>query len=226
VVVAILGNGNEDTSQRARHRHEPGRTIQGPFQWVVCNLAPMDAEESLQGRLDLHRGHAWTRWLLIIAIAALSVAAIGNIVIETLREPETRSLMVSNGGDLANVTATDPSLSRGRYWIASIVHDVAFGGELVVSDRSLIKPYRFENQADVKVTVESYDSALTAETVASLQGLPMAQRLGNITGRFDFGSFRVVLSPDGTPVPVLRVWYFGDMMYVIDDRVLTTGSNP
>jgi hypothetical protein len=37
---------------------------------------------------------------------------------------------------------------------------------------------------------------------------------------FDFKLFRVVWSPEGTPVPVLRLWRFGDMFYFVDDRLL------
>jgi hypothetical protein len=186
----------------------------------------MDAEESAIGQLDPHRDHPWTRRLLIVAVVALSVAAIGNIAIEASSGPDSRAVIVHDGGGLAEATSTEPSLSRGRYWIASIVHDLGFGGELVVSDRSLISEYRFENLAGVDVRVDSFDPELTPETVAYLDGLPTAQGLGNITGLFDFTLFRVVWDPEGTPIPVLRLWYFGDMMYFIDDRVLGTGSSP
>ena len=92
-------------------------------------------------------------------------------------------------------------------------------------DRSLISSYRFENLAGVEISADSYDPELTAETVAYLDNLPTAQGLGNVTGLFDFALFRVVWDPQGTPVPILRLWYFGDMMYFVDDRVLGTGSN-
>jgi hypothetical protein len=161
---------------------------------------------------------------LIVALAVMSLAVAANVTIEVNHMPETRALMVHEAGDLATATATDPSLSRGRYWIASTVHDVAFGGVLIVPDLSMINPYRFENLANVEVRVEGYDPDLTAEVVGSLHGLPTAQGLGNTTGLFDFKLFRVVWSPEGTPVPVLRLWRFGEMFYFVDDRVLTVES--
>ena len=92
---------------------------------------------------------------------------------------------------------------------------------MIVPDRSVVNPYRFENPANVEVRVESYDPDLTAEVVGSLHGLPTVQGLGNTTGRFDFKLFRVVWNPEGMPVSVLRLWRFGDMFCFVDDRVLT-----
>ena len=160
----------------------------------------------------------------MVVLTSLSIAAVGNITKEVLSEPNSRALIAHDGGELAEATATEPSLSRGRYWIASVMRDIASGGELIVRDRSLINPYRFKNLAGVEIVLETYDHDLTPEAVAQLDGLPTAQGLGNITGLFDFTLFRVVWSRDGTPVPVLRLWYFGDMMYLIDERVLTPGS--
>ena len=95
---------------------------------------------------------------------------------------------------------------------------------MVVPDLALVNPYRFENLADVEVREEGYDPDLTAGDVGSLQGLPFVQGLGNTTGLFDFKLFRVVSSPEGTPVPVLRLWRFGEVFYFVDDRVLAVGS--
>jgi hypothetical protein len=184
----------------------------------------MHAGEPSGDGSDPYRASKWPRLYVIVALVAMFVAAAANVVLETNHEAETRALMIHEAGDLAMATATDPSLSRGRYWIASTVHDVAFGGVLIVPDLSLVNPHRFENLADVEVRVESYDPDLTAEVVGSLHGLPTVQGLGNTTGLFDFKLFRVVWSPEGTPVPVLRLWRFGDMFYFVDDRVLTVES--
>jgi hypothetical protein len=159
---------------------------------------------------------------VIVVLVAVFRAAAANVAIQANLEPETRALMIHETGDLA--TATDPSRSRGRYWIASTVHDVAFGGVLVVPDRSIVNPYRFENPTNVEVTVEGYDSDLSAEVVGSIHGMPTVQGFGNTTGLFDFKLFRVVWSPEGTPVPVLRLWRFGDMFYFVDDCVLIVES--
>jgi hypothetical protein len=169
---------------------------------------------------DSYRASVWLRLYVIVALAAMSLAVAANVAIEAKHEPETRALMVHGAGDLATATATDPSRSRGRYWIASTVHDVAFGGLLIVPDRSIVNPYRFENLANVEVRVEDYDPDLTVEVVGSLHGLPTVGGLGNTTGLFDFKLFRVVWSPEGTPVPVLRFWQFGEMFYFVDDRLL------
>jgi hypothetical protein len=168
-----------------------------------------------------YRASVWPRLYVIIAFAAMYLAVAANVAIEANHEPESRALIVHEVGDLAKATATDSSMSRGRYWIASTVHDAAFAGVLIVPDRSLVNPYRFENLANVEITVESYDSELTAEGVGSLHGLPTVQGLGNTTGLFDFELFRGVWSPEGTPVPVLRLWRFGDMFCFVDDSVLT-----
>ena len=167
----------------------------------------------------------WARRFFIVVIVTFTLAAVGNVAMEASYKPETRGLMFHDGGSLSEATATDPTRFRGRYWIASITHDVAFGGTVVVPDRSLIEGYRFRNLADVEIKVEDYDPSLTAGMVSSLQGLPTVDGLGNIIGRFDFKPFRVVWSDEGLPVPVLRLWYFGEMMYFIDDRVLSPGSD-
>lgn len=186
----------------------------------------MHAGEPAGAQPEAHRGTEWARRFLVAVIVGLSIAAIGNIAMEASYKPETRALMVSEGGELAVATGTDPTRFRGRYWIASTVHDVAFGGVVVVPDSSVIHSYRFEKLADVDIIVEDYDPDLTAEIVASLDGLSTVQGLGNIVGLFDFKPFRVVWIAEGTPVPVLRLWYLGEMMYFIDDRVLTTGLTP
>jgi hypothetical protein len=157
-----------------------------------------------------------------LALALLTSAA--NVVVELSRTPGDRAFIVHESGELARATSTDGSLSRGRYWIASAVHDVAFGGVLVVPDLSVIDAHRFANLADVDVRVEEYDPSLDADAAGTLFGLTHTQGAGNIEGRFDFKPFRVVVGPDGLPVPVLRLWQFADMIYLVDDRVLPVGG--
>jgi hypothetical protein len=191
---------------------------------AVCTLPTMHAGEPTGDRSG--RGAiGWAQRFLIVVLVTFTLAAVGNIAMEASYKPATRGLMFHDDGSLSEATATDPTIYRGRYWIASIVHDVAFGGTVVVPDRALIEGYRFRNLADVEIKVEEYDPELTGETVSSLEGLPSVQGLGNIIERFDFKPFRVVWSDEGLPVPVLRLWYFGEMMYFIDDRVLTPGSD-
>jgi hypothetical protein len=85
-----------------------------------------------------YRASVWPRLYVIIAFAAMYLAVAANVAIEANHEPESRALIVHEVGDLAKATATDSSMSRGRYWIASTVHDAAFAGVLIVPDRSLV----------------------------------------------------------------------------------------
>jgi hypothetical protein len=169
------------------------------------------------------RLQALARIFLATVLAVFSVGALANVALEASYETEGRSLRVRPSGTLSTVTRTEVGLVRGRYWIASIVHDVAGGGVIVVPDELLITESRFNNLAGVDVQVEDYDSMLTAEMVASLAGLPSVRGVGNITGSADFLPFAVVWDHDGVPIPVLRLWYFEETMFLIDDRVFVSG---
>ena len=127
--------------------------------------------------------------------------------------------MVHPGGELSVAIGNDDTRYRARYWAVSAVHDVAFGGIVVVSDNSLISKYKYPKLADVEIRVESYDPALTAEEVASLEGLPSISEVSNLIGNTVFGPVVVVWSRDGVPVPVLRLWNYENTQYLIDDRV-------
>jgi hypothetical protein len=163
------------------------------------------------------------RRFLATVLVAFSIGALANVAFEANYEPELRALLVRPSGTLSTVTRTEVGLVRGRYWIASIVHDVAGGGVIVVPDELLITESRFNNLAGLDVQVEDYDSMLTAEMVASLAGLPSVRGVGNITGSADFLPFAVVWDHDGVPIPVLRLWYFEETMFLIDDRVFVSG---
>ena len=76
-------------------------------------------------RADSYRASVWLRLFVIVVLAAMYLAVAANVAIEANHTPETRALMVYEAGDLTTVTTTDPALSRGRYWIASTVRDVA-----------------------------------------------------------------------------------------------------
>jgi hypothetical protein len=169
------------------------------------------------------RLQALARIFLATVLAVFSVGALANVALEASYETEGRSLRVRPSGTLSTVTRTEVGLVRGRYWIASIVHDVAGGGVIVVPDELLITESRFNNLAGLDVEVEDYDSMLTAEMVASLAGLPSIRGVGNITGSADFLPFAVVWDHDGVPIPVLRLWYFEETMFLIDDRVFVSG---
>ena len=162
----------------------------------------------------------WKRIFLLVVAIVFSVGAFANVALEAMFEPGIRALRVRTDSDLSTVTGTEVGAMQGRYWVASIVHDIAWGGIVIVPDILLIDESRFHNLADADVRVEEYDPTLTPEMVDSLDGLPTVRGVGNIIGLSDFVPFTVVWSEEGAPVPVLRLWFSEDTMFLIDDRVV------
>lgn len=184
----------------------------------------MRSRESADQEIEPSVVGSWARRFLAVVLIGFSVGAFVNVGTESRYRPEARALLVRMSGDLSTVTGTEPS-PRGRYWVASIVHDIAWGGVVVVPDGSLISSSRFRNLAGVGVRIEDYDPTLTPGMVDSLGGLPVIRGVGNITGNDDYVPFAVVWSEEGTPVPVLRLWFFEGAMFLIDDRVEMAGVN-
>lgn len=89
---------------------------------------------------------------------------------------------------------------------------------MVIPDGSPIGGSRFRNLAGVDVRIEEYDPVLTPEMVRSFEGWATVRGVGNITCNVDFVPFAVVWDEQGTQVPVVRLWYFEDTMFLIDDR--------
>jgi hypothetical protein len=185
----------------------------------------MHVRDSADDRAEGRQAGEWARRFLVVVVAALVLGTLANIVMEASYKPESRALMMHEGGSLSIATATEPSASRGRYWITSIVHDTGFGGIVVVPQRSVINWYIYESLADVEVVAEDYNPELTPEMAEELQQYPSIVGIGNLKGLYDFKPFRVVMSPEGPPVAVYRVWYLLDMIYLVDDRVLTPETN-
>lgn len=185
----------------------------------------MSTEQLSNRRPGSAQLQALAQRFLAIVLVAFAVGALMNVAFETHYERELRALVVRPSGTLSTVTRTEVGVVRGRYWIASIVHDIAEGGVIVVPDELLITESRFINLAGVDVEVEDYDPMLTEEMVTSLADLPSVRGVGNITGSAGFAPFAVVWSSDGVPVPVLRLWFFEETMFLIDDRVFVSDVN-
>lgn len=185
--------------------------------WVCSIPMPPPARNSQEP--DPGGTAPWKRIFLLVVVIVFSVGAFANVTLEAMYEPGIRALRVRPDGHLSTVTETEVGAMQGRYWVASIVHDIAWGGVVVVPDLLLIDESRFHNLADVEVRVEDYDPMLTPEMIDSLDGLPTVRGVGNIIGLSDFVPFAVVWGEEGAPVPVLRLWFSEDEMFLIDDRV-------
>jgi hypothetical protein len=165
------------------------------------------------------------RRFLAIVLIGFTVGSVVNVGMEARYEPGVRALLVHTDGQLSTITGTEFSPLRGRYWVASAVHDVAWSGVVVVPDPGLISSSRFHNLANVDVRTEDYNPILSQEQVQSLDGLPSIRGVGNLTGNDGFAPFAVVWSVGGKPVPILRLWFHGDSMFLIDDRVTVTDAD-
>jgi len=167
---------------------------------------------------------AWHRWFLVAVLGVFGFGIVVNGVLEVGYIPAVRAVMVHDSGELSVAIAQDDTRYRARYWIASVVHDIGFGGRLVVPDEELIDAYRFSYVADSTVEVESYDPTLPDDALARLEGFPSVSGVGNMIGIDGFRPFVIVWSDEGAGVDTLRYWESGDTMYLVDDRLLGEGD--
>ena len=167
----------------------------------------------------------WPLWFVVVVVVAFSVGTVANVVVESSFAPEQRALLVRDGGALNKVVRTEGETVRNRYWIASVVHDIARGGTFVVPAEGLASEARFELLADVDIEVEAYDPELTQEMVDSFDGHASVTGYGNTIGSTEYFSFVVVWDEASSPVAVLRMWFFKDTMYLVDGRIMGPGEN-
>ncbi len=184
----------------------------------------MHARETKVPPLGTSHPPAWHRWFLAAVLSVFGIGTVTNAVLEVGYVPAVRAVMVHDSGQLSVAIAHDDTRYRARYWIASVVHDIAFGSRLVVPDEELIDAYRFSYLADVRVDVENYDPTLPDSVLASLEGSPSVHGVGNMIGIDDYRPFVIVWSDEGTGVDTLRYWESGDTMYLVDDRLLGEGG--
>jgi hypothetical protein len=166
----------------------------------------------------------WPLWFAAVVIVAFSLGTVANVVLEWSFVPEQRALLVRDGGALNKVVRTEGEIVRNRYWIASVVHDIARGGTLIVPAEGLASEARFELFADVDIKVEDYDPELTQETVDSLEGSASVTGYGNTIGSTEYFPFVVVWDTADSSVAVLRMWFFEDTMYLVDERIMGSGD--
>ncbi len=165
----------------------------------------------------------WAKRFITIVLVVFTIGTVLNVAGELKADPRERALVFRDDNSIHNIVGTELDLVRGRFWVASTVHDVAYGGTIIVPDGVPIRDWVFRDLAGSEVVIEEYDPTLTDEMIGKLDGLPRIAGTGNLVGNGDVMPFAVVWATDGTPVPVLRYWTDGETFYLVDDRSLGVG---
>lgn len=189
----------------------------------------MTADNSVPGAPNVigneNTGAVGAKRFVIMVLIVFTIGAGLNIASQMQAEPRERAIVVRDDNSIHNIVGTELDMVRGRFWVASTVHDVAYGGTIVVPDADLIRSWVFRDLAGADVVVEEYVPELTDEMISELDDLPNVTGIGNLMGNGDVMPFGVVWVTGGTPVPVLRYWTDGETFYLVDERVFGNGSS-
>lgn len=189
-------------------------------------MAADNPESSAPAGLDDEAGkNVGAKRFVSFVLVVFSIGTALNVASEMTVGPTEQAIVIRDDNSIHNIVGTELDLVRGRFWVASTVHDVGYGGTIIVPDGDLIRDWVFRDLAGSEVVIEKYDPELTDEMRGGLNGLPRIAGIGNLVGNGDVMPFAVVWVTDGIPVPVLRYWTDGETFYLVDDRVFGTGPS-
>jgi len=162
--------------------------------------------------------------LLAAILVGFAVAALINVGWEIKLPDQAEAVLAREDGRLRTLVSTEPAPVRERYWITSSLHEVASEGVLILPEGGLVDSYHYLNFTEMDLRVEDYDPGLTAAEANAIAEFPNIQGVAVLHPTLQPaqapGPFVVAWIDDEGPPATMRVWYRGDTVYLVDDRIM------
>lgn len=160
------------------------------------------------------------RRLALTFIAALVAGSLVNVVIETGQPAGARAVAINDSGDLGALAAVTQRSVRINYAFTATLHDLARGGALVVSDPDLVASDEIENLSLMKLVVEQFDPSIPARLAVRLEERATISGEGALRRDGPETTWSIVTDGTATPGLRLRLVFFEDAAFVVDERLL------